>query len=143
MNGSSNQNVYAVKVFTLNFTKLASGLAANSYTLVTTAGANASVVKDILFRSLDATARLFNIIICPTGSSTTDYYSIVQVSIPANSGNNGTTTIASLAALAPSLFDIDMAGNRALGLESTMSIYVQNTTALAGDFHVMVRQGDF
>lgn len=144
MNSSSNQLSFATLTGKYPAIDLASGLAANTDTLVATGDTNASIVLDILFRNTDATnARNFDIIICPTGSNATAQYNRVQITVPANSGNNGTTAIASLAALAPALFDLDLAGNRVITLESTESIYVRNKAALTADMYVMVKQRSF
>ena len=121
-----------------------SGLSANTDTLVVTGATNASVVLDILFRNTDASDIVnFDIIICPTGSNATAQYNRTQIAVPANAGNNGSIQLASLAALAPQLFDIDLAGNRLITLESTMSVYVRNKAALTADIYVMVKQRNF
>ena len=144
MNSSSNQLSFATLTGKYPAIDLASGLSANTDTLVATGDTNASIVLDILFRNTDSSnARNFDIIICPTGSNSTAQYNRVQISVPANSGNNGSTTIASLAALAPALFDLDLAGNRVITLESTESIYVRNKAALTADMYVMVKQRSF
>jgi hypothetical protein len=67
----------------------------------------------------------------------------VQVSIPANSGNNGTTALASLAALAPAVFDLDLAGNRVITIESGVPLYVVNKTALTADLYVRLKTRGF
>ena len=149
MNTNSNVVLYATQKAYYDCTNLATALAANTYTKVTTGGTNGSLITDILFRSADASARLFNIIICPTGSNTSVQYSVVQISIPAGSGNNGTTAIASLGALASQLFDLDLAGNRVITLEGSglseteISIYVQNTTLTAGAINIFVKRRDY
>jgi hypothetical protein len=144
MNSSSNTTSFATLTGTYPAIDIASGTAINTDTLVATGTTNASVVLDILFRNTDTSdARNFDIIICPTGSNSTAQYNRVQISVPANSGNNGSVAIASLAALAPSLFDIDLAGNRLITLESTESIYVRNKAALTSDVYVMVKQRNF
>lgn len=144
MNSSSNTTSFATLTGTYPAVQLASGLALNTDTLIATGAANASTVLDALFRNLDGSnARNFDIIICPTGSNATVQYNRVQISIPAASGNNGTTALASLAALAPSLFDLDLAGNRVITLESTTSIYVRNKAALTADIWVSVKQRNF
>jgi len=149
MTVNSNIVLYATQKAFYDCVNIASATAANTYTLVTTGGTNGSIITDILFRSADASARLFNIIICPTGSQATAKYSVVEVSIGAGSGNNGSTGIASLAALVSQLFDLDLAGNRAITLEGSgssgteISIYVQNTTLTAGAINVMVKRRDY
>ncbi len=105
--------------------------------------ANASVVLDVLFRSLEAAARNFDIIICATGSNTTVENNRVQVTIPANAGNNGSVSLAGLSSLAPLLFDMDLAGNRVITLESGISIYVRNKAALAADIWVTAKLRSF
>ena len=144
MNTSSNQLSFSTLTASYPAVKLASGLAINTDTLITTGATNASVVLDLLFRNTDASnARNFDIIICATGSNGTAENNRVQIAVPANAGNNGSVAIASLAALAPSLFDIDLAGNRVITLESTMSIYVRNKAAITSDVYVMVKQRNF
>src|ERR1700748_629293 len=102
MDSSSNTTSFATLTGTYPGIKLASGLTINTDTLICTGDSHASIVLDILFRNIDASnARNFDLIICPTGSNTTDYYNRTQVSIPANSGNNGSTLLASLTGLAP------------------------------------------
>ena len=120
-----------------------SATVANTATLATTGGTNAGVVLDVLFRNLATTAVNFEIIICPTGSAGTAGYNRVQIQVPASAGNNGSTTIASLAALAPQLFDMDLAGNRLITLESSESIYVSNVATLTGAIYLTVKQRNF
>lgn len=143
MNSSSNQTSFATLTGTYPATKLASGLAINTDTLVATGSANASIVLDVLFRSKETVTRNFDIIICATGSNATAENNRAQIIVPANAGNNGSVQIASLAALMPSLFDLDLAGNRVLTLESGISVYVRNLAALAADVYVTVKQRSF
>jgi len=144
MNSSSNTTSFATLTSAYPAIDLASGLAINTDTLVVTGATNASVVLDILFRNTDGTnIRNFDIIICPTGSNSTAQYNRTQIAVPANAGNNGSVQLASLAALAPQLFDIDLAGNRLITLESTISVYVRNKAALTSDIYVMVKQRSF
>jgi hypothetical protein len=150
MDTSSNQLIFSTLTQSYDNVDIASGTGSNTDTLVTTAATNASVITDIVFRNLDGTnARNFDIIICPTGSNSTTKYNIAQIAVPANSGNNGTVALASLAALAPQLFDIDLAGNRVITLEGTgsvataISIYVRNKAALTADMIVMVKRRNF
>ncbi len=144
MNSSSNTTSFATLTSAYPAIDLASGLSANTDTLVVTGATNASVVLDILFRNTDASDIVnFDIIICPTGSNATAQYNRTQIAVPANAGNNGSVQLASLAALAPQLFDIDLAGNRLITLESTMSVYVRNKATLAADMYVMVKQRNF
>ena len=144
MNSSSNTTSFATLTSAYPAIDLASGLSANTDTLVATGATNASVVLDILFRNTDASDIVnFDIIICPTGSNATAQYNRTQIAVPANAGNNGSVQLASLAALAPQLFDIDLAGNRLITLESTMSVYVRNKATLAADMYVMVKQRNF
>ena len=144
MNSSSNTTSFATLTSAYPAIDLASGLSANTDSLVATGATNASVVLDILFRNTDASDVInFDIIICPTGSNATAQYNRTQIAVPANAGNNGSVQLASLAALAPQLFDIDLAGNRLITLESTMSVYVRNKATLAADMYVMVKQRNF
>jgi len=144
MNSSSNTSSFSTLTGAYPAIDLASGLSINTDTLVATGATNASVVLDILFRNTDASnIRNFDIIICPTGSNATAQYNRTQIAVQANAGNNGSVSLASLAALAPQLFDIDLAGNRLITLESTMSIYVRNKAALTADIYVMVKQRNF
>jgi len=143
MNSSSNTTSFATLTGTYPAVKLASGLSANTDTLIVSGATNASIVLDVLFRNLDTIARNFDIIICPTGSNTTDYYNRAQISVPANSGNNGSAALASLASLMPTLFDMDLAGNRVLTLESGISIYVRNKAVLAADVYATVKLRSF
>lgn len=125
-------------------TVIASGVSANTDTLIATGGTNASVITDILFRNLDGTnARVYDIIICATGSNATNGFQRTQVTIPTNSGNNGSTSLASLAALAPLLFDLDLAGNRVITLESGISIYTRNIAATTAQMIIMAKQRNF
>jgi len=144
MNSSSNTTSFATLTSAYPAINLASGLSANTDTLVVTGATNASVILDILFRNTDGTnGRNFDIIICPTGSNATAQYNRTQIVVPANAGHTGTVQLASLAALVPQLFDIDLAGNRLITLESTLSIYVRNKAALTADIYVMVKQRSF
>jgi hypothetical protein len=143
MNSSSNTTSFATLTGTYPAVKLASGLSANTDTLIVSGATNASIVLDVLFRNLDTNARNFDVIICPTSSNTTDYYNRAQISVPSNSGNNGSSAQASLASLMPTLFDLDLAGNRVLTLESGISIYVRNKAALTADVYVMVKLRNF
>lgn len=142
-NTTSNIVLYATLAARYPVINLASATAALTNTLLITAASTATIVTDVLFRSADATARNFDIIICPTGSQATAENARIQVAIPASSGSNGSTAIASLAALAPSLFDIDLAGNRVLTLESGQSIYVRNITLTAGAFFITAKARDY
>jgi len=141
MTSNSNQTVFATLTSTYVAVKLASGLAVNTVTLLFTGATNGSVITDILFRNTDATnARNLDFFI---GSSSTPENNLVQVSIPANSGNNGSTALASLAALAPAIFDLDLAGNRVITIESGVSLYVVNKAALAADMYVRLKTRGF
>jgi len=144
MNSNSNTTSFATLTGTYPATLLASGMAINTDTLVATGATNASIVLDVLFRNLDTSNNVnFDIIICATGSNTIEQNNRVQMSVPASSGNNGGTPLASLAAQVPLLFDIDLAGNRVLTLESGISIYIRNKAALAADVCVTVKQRNF
>jgi hypothetical protein len=149
-NANSNTTQFSTKSFRYPATKLASGLSINTTSLIVSGATNGSTITDILFRNLDASnARNLDIIICATGLQTTVENNAIQISIPANSGNNGTVAIASLAALAPSLFGLDLAGNRTIGLEGNglsgteWSIYVINKAALTADIYVRALVRDF
>jgi len=144
MDSSSNTKSFATLTCNLVATKLASGLSINTDTLICTGASHASAVTDILFRSLDGiNIRNFDIIICATGSNATVENNVCQIAIPINAGNNGVVPLASLAALAPQLFDIDLAGNRIIGLETAISIYVRNKAALTADVYIRVKRRDF
>jgi hypothetical protein len=138
MISTSNQTVFATLTSTYVKVKLASGLTINTQTSLITGDTKATVITDILFRSKDGSnARLFDIYI----GNTTD--PAVQVSIPANSGNNGAVAIASLASLAPSLFDLDLAGNRVMTIESGIQIYATNLAALTADVIITLKTRGF
>lgn len=140
---NSNTVLYATRAARLVITKITSGTTSATITDVCDAAATyGSVVTDILIRSKDSTIRNLDIIICANGSQATTP-PIVQVSIPANSGNNGTVALVSLAALVPQLFDVDLAGNRVIGLEAGQSIYVQNSTTTAGDIIITTKARDY
>jgi hypothetical protein len=143
MNSTSNQNSYLILAGTYPAVTLSSGLAAGSYTLIYTGPSTAGLITDLLFRNAAAASVNLNIIICATGSQTTEANSRVQIQVPASAGNNGTTPLASLAALAPMLFDLDLAGNRIILLESGISVYVQNVAALTGDLNITAKARNF
>jgi hypothetical protein len=144
MTSSSNTTSFATLTSTYPAIDLASGMAINTDTLIATGATNASVILDVLFRNTDASnSRNFDIIICPTGSNATAQFNRTQIAVAASAGNNGSVQLASLAALAPQLFDIDLAGNRVMTLESTESIYLRNKAALTADIYVMVKQRNF
>jgi len=141
---NSNTVLYATRAASLPAVNIPSGTINTTYTLITTGAATyGSVITDLLFRSADSNTRNFDIIICATGSQATAENARVQVSIAASSGNNGTTAIASLASMVPALFDVDLAGNRVIGLEAGQSIYVKCTTTTAGAIFVTVKQRDY
>src|ERR1700742_1083737 len=141
MDSSSNQTSFCTLTADYVAVKLASGLAINTATLLCSGSTHASVVTDILFRNTDTTnTRNFDFFIGPT---TTTENNLVQISIPANSGNNGTTALASLASLAPAIFDIDLAGNRIITLESVTSIHIVNKVALTEDMYVRLKRRNF
>lgn len=138
MISTSNELQFATLTSTYVKVKLASGLTINTQTSLITGDTKATAITDILFRNKDASnARLFDIFI----GNTTD--SAVQVSIPANSGNNGSTAIASLAALIPQLFDLDLNGNRCMLIESGIQIYVTNLAALTADMIITLKTKGF
>jgi hypothetical protein len=141
MTSNSNQTVFATLTSTYIAVKLASGLAVNTATLLFTGATNGSVITDILFRNTDASnVRNLDFFI---GSSATPENNLVQVSIPASSGNNESTALASLAALAPVIFDLDLAGNRVITIESGVALYVVNKTALTADMYVRLKTRGF
>lgn len=138
MISTSNTTQFATLASTYVKVKLASGLAINTQSSLITGDTKSTVITDILFRNKDSSnARLFDIYI----GNTTD--SAVQVSIPANSGNNGSTAIASLAALVPQLFDLDLNGNRIMLIESGVQIYVTNLAALTADMVITLKTKTF
>jgi hypothetical protein len=141
---NSNTILYATRLASMPAINIPSGTTTSTYTLVATGAAtNGSVITDLLFRSADGSNRNFDVIICATGSNTTAENARVQIIIPASSGNSGSVALASLAALVPQLFDIDLAGNRVIGLEAGQSIYLKSTSTTAGAIFVMVKQRDY
>lgn len=140
MTSSSNTTSFATLTQNYPAVNIASGTAANTVTQVTTGGTNASVVTDLIFRNLGASAVNFDVYV---GSTSTAQNKIIQVQLPANAGNNGTTAPGSLAALAPQLFDIDLAGNRVMTLESGVAISVANTALTSAAVYVMAKQRNF
>ena len=141
MTSNSNQTVFATLTSSYVAVKLASGLAVNTATLLFTGATNGSVITDILFRNTDGSnARNLDFFI---GSSSTAENNLVQISIPASAGNNGSTAIASLAALAPAVFDLDLAGNRVITIESGITLYVVNKAALTADMYVRLKTRGF
>jgi hypothetical protein len=143
MDSSSNQLGFTTLTGTYPGVKLISGLAINTDTLLVTGAAHGSLVLDVLVRSKEATGRSFDIIICPTGANATDYYNRAQMTVPSGAGNTGGVSHASLAALCPLLFDLDMAGNKIITLESGISIYIRNLAALTADLYVMTKFRSF
>ena len=139
---NSNTILYATRLARTPEITLASGTAATDTEVVVAAITYGSVVTDILFASADATARLFEIKIGTSGGAGSITRRLI-ISVPANSGNNGSTAVASLASLAPQLFDIDLAGNRVIGLEAGVSIYVKNTTTTAGQITITAKVRDY
>ena len=140
MTSSSNTTSFATLTQSYPSVSIASGTAANTVTQVTTGNTNASVITDILFRNLGSATVNFDIYI---GSTSTAQNKIVQIQIPGSAGNNGTTQLASLAALGPYLFDLDLAGNRVITLESGMAISVANTTTTSAAVYIMAKQRNF
>lgn len=132
---NSNTILYATRLARYPEITLASGTTATDTEVVVGATTYGSIITDILFASADATARNFEIKIGPSGGAGSITRRLL-ISVPANSGNNGSTAVASLAALAPQLFAIDLAGNRTIGLESGVSIYCKNTTTTAGQITI-------
>ncbi|WP_295674429.1 hypothetical protein [uncultured Mucilaginibacter sp.] len=140
MTSSSNTTSFATLTQSYPSVSIASGTAANTVTQVTTGNTNASVITDILFRNLGSATVNFDIYI---GSTSTAQNKIVQIQIPGSAGNNGTTQLASLAALGPYLFDLDLAGNRVITLESGMAISVANTATTSAAVYIMAKQRNF
>jgi hypothetical protein len=143
MNLNSNQLSFSTLTQSYDAVLIPSGTTGSTITLVTSGATNASVVTDILFRSADSTSRNFNIIIGASGDQSNAENNRVQITVPANSGNNGSTVISSLATLAPTLFDVDLAGNRVITLESGTNIYVQNTAQVTGNFIITSKRRNF
>lgn len=144
MNTSSNQLSFFTLTGVFNATKLASGLSAGTDSVIAAGATNGSCITDILIRNLDGSnIRNFEVIICTTGSNATVEHRVVQIAVPANSGNNGTVPVASVAALAPQIFDLDLSGNRIINMESGQSIYLRNIAALTADVYVNVKQRNF
>lgn len=142
-NTTSNVVIYATLAARYPVINIASG-ATSATTLLITAASTGTVVTDVLFRSAEASlARTWEIIMCATGSQATAENARVMISVPALSGNNGSTAIFSLAGSVPSLFDIDLAGNRVITLESGQSIYVKNIATLAGAFFITAKARDY
>ncbi len=140
MTGSSNTTSFSTLTQSYPSVNIASGTAANTVTQVTVGNTNASVVTDVLFRNLGTLAVSFDIYI---GSTSTAQNKIAQILVPANAGNSGTTSLASLAALAPQLFDIDLAGNRVITLENAVALSVSNTAITSAGIYVMAKQRNF
>ncbi len=141
MISTSNTTQFATLSSTYVAVKLASGLAINTNSLLFTGDTKGSVITDILFRNKDGSnARNLDVFI---GSSATAENNRVQISIPASSGNNGTTAIASLAALVPQLFDLDLNGNRVMVIESGVTISVTNLAALTADMYITLKTKGF
>ncbi len=141
---NSNTVLYATRGARYPVINIASGTAANTISLLATADPTyGSIITDILFRSADATARVFDIIMCATGSQATPENARVAITIALSSGNNGTTPKASFAAIAPAQFDIDLAGNRVISLEAGQSIYVKNLSLTTGAIFVEAKIRDY
>ncbi|MES2457192.1 MAG: hypothetical protein V4594_16680 [Bacteroidota bacterium] len=141
-NTSSNVILYATKEARYPVINVPTATASTTTLLITAASAG-TIVTDILWRTADGAARTWDIIICATGSHATAENARVMVSIPASSGNNGSTAIASLASLVPSLFDIDLAGNRVIQLEAGQSIYLKNNATSAGYNYITCKARDY
>src|SRR6185503_357117 len=140
MTSSSNTTSFATLTQSYPAVNIASGTAANTVTQVTTGSTNASVITDLIFRNLGSSAVNFDVYV---GSTSTAHNQIVQVQVAGNAGNNGTTSAGSLAALAPQLFDLDLAGNRVMTLESGVAISVANTALTSAAVYVMAKQRNF
>lgn len=142
-NTTSNVVLYATLAARYPVINIATATAANTKTLLITATSTGTIVTDVLWRTSNAGAATWNVIVCATGSQATAENARVMVSIPATSGNNGSVAIASLAALMPSLFDIDLAGNRVITLESGQSIYVENIAITSGFNYITAKARDY
>jgi hypothetical protein len=143
MNLNSNQLSFSTLTQSYDGVVIATGTTAGTISLVCAGATNASVVTDVLFRSADSTSRNFNIIIAATGSEGLTASNRVQITVPAGAGNNGATSIASLATLVPTLFDVDLAGNRVITLESGTNIYIQNVVAPSAPFTITAKRRNF
>lgn len=132
---NSNIVLYATRNARYPEISLASALASVDTEVAIGAVTYGSALMDVLFSSADANNRVFEIKIGPSGGAGSITRRLT-ITVPASSGNNGSTAVASLAALAPSLFSIDLAGNRVIGLESGISMYVKHTTTLAGQITI-------
>lgn len=129
MNLSSNTTTFATKENVIDPVEIPASTAINTYTKIVTGSTNADAVTNILVRSGSAATTTFRFIMCPTGSQTTSKYWANTFQVAANAGNNGTTAIASLAAIIPDVFRLDLAGNRVIILEPGQEIWVMNTAA--------------
>jgi len=150
MNSLSNQTSWLIKAGLYPGTKIASGTSINTITALFTGPTNGGLFTDILFRNSASTTVNLNIIWVQSGNTGgtsgilyAGPYFVNQIQIPANAGSNGTTPLASLAALAPLLFDLDLAGNRIILAEAGDVIYVQNIAALTGDLNCFVKGRTF
>lgn len=142
MQASSNTILYATRAARYPVINIATSTASTT-TLLCTADSQGSVVTDVLWRTSDASSRTWDVIICATGSQATAENARVMVSIPASSGNNGSVALASLASLAPTLFDVDLAGNRVISLEAGLSIYVKNAATTGGFNYITAKVRDY
>lgn len=139
---TANTALYATISGRYPVVNIASGTTSSTYSKVCDAGANGSIVTDLLFRNTDI-GRSFDIIICATGSQATAENSRVQIAVASGAGNTSAVALTSLAALVPSLFDIDLAGNRVITLEAGWSIYVKSTTTTAAAIFVTAKMRDY
>lgn len=139
----SNSLVFNPLKRLINSVGIASGTVAGTKTLIATGVANSSIVYDILLRNFDGTnARNFNVWI---GTNNTSFQNNeVQILVPANAGNNGVVTIASLASLVPQLFQNSISGDRYFILEDvSYSVWLENTVTLTANVGVTVNLGTF
>lgn len=100
-----------------------------------TAGTNDAVVKSIVIRSDDSSARVIDIIYY---DGTTNFY-LGAVSVPSNSGFNGTT--ASADALSTTLFPglpMDATGKRVLPMKAGHILKVANQTQVTSNKTVTI-----
>lgn len=112
--------------------------------LLTTAGANGSVLKSLIASSDDSSARVLTLYLSPDSGTTK--YAIGSVSIAATAGNTG--AIASTDLLSSTLFPglaVDGAGKLILELAASMRLYVGvQTTITSGKLiNVFAQREDF
>lgn len=142
-NVSSNSTLYATLSARYPAINIPNATASNTYTLLITAATTSTLITDVLFRNKSSATVDFEFIISATGSQATAENSRVYITVQANAGNSGSAAIGSLAVLVPSLFDIDLAGNRVITLEAGQSLYVKNPNLLIAAVFVTVKARDY